>query len=219
MTLEPTERVVLSLCDRTGVMVRPWAEAGFECWCVDLQHTPGACRRPGKLNIVNIGADVCFWLPPRVQYAAAFAFPPCTHLASSGARWFQDKGLRGLIDGLELVERCRAILEWLQCPWMLENPVGTLSTYWRKPDFLFDPWQFSGYLHTPRSEWYSKKTCLWVGGGFNLPSPKFIEPRKTPTSKMHLLGKSSCRADERSKTPLGFARAVFDANVPLFNPD
>jgi hypothetical protein len=116
MKLEPKGPIVLSLCDRTGVMVRPWAEAGFECWCVDIQHTPGVHRRRGNLNIVNIGADVRFWLPPRADYVIAFAFPPCTHFASSGARWFKPKGLRALIDGLELVERCRAMCEWLACP-------------------------------------------------------------------------------------------------------
>lgn len=46
--------VVLSLCDFSGVMVRPWADAGYECWCVDKQHEPGY-RKEG--NITYIGAD------------------------------------------------------------------------------------------------------------------------------------------------------------------
>jgi hypothetical protein len=212
VNLDANGRIVLSLCDRTGVMVRPWAEAGFECWCVDTQHTPGVHRRSGNLNIVNVGADVRFWLPPRAEYVIAFAFPPCTHLASSGARWFKPKGLRGLIDGLELVERCRALCEWLACPWMLENPVGTLSTYWRKPDFSFDPWQFSGYLSSPNSDWYTKKTCVWVGNGFVFPQPKAARTQEQLASRMHLLPQSRARSDNRSKAPLGFARAVFQSN-------
>jgi hypothetical protein len=210
--LEPTGPIVLSLCDRTGIMVRPWAEAGFECWCVDRQHTPGVRRRAGKLNIVNIGADIRYWLPPRVEYAIAFAFPPCTHLANSGARWFKPKGLGSLLDALELVERCRAICEWLACPWMVENPVGTLSTYWRKPDFTFDPWQFSGYLAAPEADWYTKRTCLWVGNGMVLPKPLSGRTQKPLASRIHLMPQSARRSDERSKTPLGFARAVFQAN-------
>ncbi len=212
MTLEPTGPIVLSLCDRTGIMVRPWAEAGYECWCVDTRHTPGVHRRSGKRNIVNIGADVRFWLPPRVEYAIAFAFPPCTHLASSGARWFRSKGLGGLLGGLEIVERCRALCEWLSCPWMLENPVGTLSTYWRKPDFSFDPWQFSGYLSKPMSDWYTKRTCVWVGNGFVFPKPIAVKTSISPTSRMHLISPSARRSDERSRTPLGFARAGFQCN-------
>ena len=48
------------------------------------------------------------------DYAIAFAFPPCTHFAVSGARWFREKGLPALIEGLTLVEACRRILDWLK---------------------------------------------------------------------------------------------------------
>jgi hypothetical protein len=116
--------VVLSLCDRTGNMVQPWADAGHECWCVDIQHDGDTVRD----GIRFISADVRRFLPPK-ETAIVFAFPPCTNLAVSGARWFQEKGLYGLSDGLELVARCAAICEWSGSPWMLENPVGTLSTY------------------------------------------------------------------------------------------
>ena len=61
---------VLSLCDRTGNMVRPWAEAGFECLCVDIQHTE--TRHEG--TITYIGADISTWLPPPQRYAIVFAF-------------------------------------------------------------------------------------------------------------------------------------------------
>jgi hypothetical protein len=88
--------IVLSLCDRTGQMVQPWLEAGYECWIVDVQHAPGETRE-GRL--VKVGADLTRgYLPPRRDYAAAFAFPACTNLAVSGARWFQEKGLRGLLE-------------------------------------------------------------------------------------------------------------------------
>jgi len=103
-----TEGVVLSLCDYTGNMVKPWAKAGYECICVDVRHPAGEHTSDG---ITWVGADIRYWLPPKKDYAIVFAFPPCTNLAVSGARWFKDKGLRGLIEGLELVERCRAICE------------------------------------------------------------------------------------------------------------
>lgn len=155
---ETTERltstpIVLSLCDRTGVMVEPWLEAGYECWIVDTQHLEGE-HRTGRL--MKVGADVRTWLPPRRNYAAAFAFPPCTDLANSGNRWKASKGLHRLSDALGLVEACRRILEWSGAPWCLENPVGSISTYWRKPDYTFHPWHFGDNEQ--------KLTCLWTGG-------------------------------------------------------
>lgn len=121
---------VVSFCDRTGVMVEPWLAAGCDCWIVDIKH-PAGVRRDGRL--VRVGADVRVWMPPMAWYVAAFAFPPCNDQAVSGARWFKDKGLAGLARAVELVERCRDVLEWTGAPWLLENPVGTLSNYWRAP--------------------------------------------------------------------------------------
>lgn len=83
--------IVLSLCDYTGVMDQPWLEAGYECWIVDTRHEPGVHRNPDNPNLVRVGTDVRDWLPPRMDYVMAFAFPPCTHLAVSGARWFRKK--------------------------------------------------------------------------------------------------------------------------------
>ena len=98
---------VLSLCDFTGVMVRPWAAAGFECICVDIRHE--GILQDG--NITYIGADLREWLPPPRKYAIVFAFPPCTDLAVSGARWFRVKGMGGLANAIDLVEACRRICE------------------------------------------------------------------------------------------------------------
>src|SRR5690606_31480523 len=104
-------------------------------------------------------------------------------LAVSGARWYRDKGLSALARAAELVERCRLICEWSGAPWMLENPVGTLSTYWRKPDHLFDPCDYAGL--SDESEAYTKRTCLWVGGGFVMPERSPLAPMLG--SKMWLL--------------------------------
>lgn len=196
---------VLSLADRSCEAALPWARSGYRCVCVDIE----AGESPHE-NIETVRADLRWWLPPRREWCFAMAWPPCTNLAVSGARWFAEKGLPGLIAGLELVERCRAILEWLGCPWLLENPVGTLSTYWRKPDHTFNPCDFAGYLDDPVSDAYTKKTCLWTGGGFVMPESKPVFPANG--SKMHLLPPSDDRAYLRSLTPRGFAEAVFQAN-------
>lgn len=206
--MTPRPGIVLSLCDRTGTMVQPWLEAGYRCVIVDLQHPEGE-HTDGLLT--RVGADVTTYLPPREQYAAAFAFPPCTHLAGSGARWFKDKGLPALIDGLQLVEASRRILDWTGAPWALENPSGTLSTYWRSPDYSFDPYEYGAWADG--ADAYTKRTCLWTGGGFVMPPRRPVEP--VEGSRMHKLGPSPQRADLRSITPLGFARAVFAANTGL----
>jgi hypothetical protein len=196
--------IVLSLCDLTTNMVQPWLEAGYECWCVDMQHETGVSKNG---NLVRVGADILTWLPPRRDYAIVFTFPPCTNFAVSGARWFQEKGLGGLAQAVSLVERCRDICEWSGAPWMLENPVGTLSTYWRKPDHSFHPCDYGQF---ELGDAYTKKTCLWTGGGFVMPERCPIEP--TDGSRMHLMPPSKDRANLRSATPMGFARAVFHAN-------
>lgn len=199
--------IVLSMCDRTGVMVKPWAEAGYECVCIDWQHPPGETVDG---NITYVGADLHTWMPPYGEdYAIAFAFTDCTNMAVSGARWFKSKGLTALNQGVSLFDRARTICEAMGVPYSLENPVSTIASYWRKPDHVFNPCDYGGYLDPP-GDAYTKKTCLWTGNGFAMPEPKPVQP--TERSKMHLMPPSQERADLRSVTPAGFARAVFEAN-------
>lgn len=188
---------VLSLCDKTTNMVRPWANAGHDCTCIDLQHLAEEMHEGIRL----IGADVCAWTLDR-HYDIVFAFPPCTHLAVSGARWFKEKGLDALIEAMTIFNACIKLCEENGAPYMIENPVSTISTYWRKPDYTFDPCDYG--------DPYTKKTCLWVGNGFVMPPKQRVEP--VQGSKMHLLPPSDDRADLRSATPMGFARAVYAAN-------
>jgi hypothetical protein len=188
-------------------MLAPWAAAGFRCVAVDLQEPP-ATTHPG---VEHVQCDVRSYLPPRGEYVAAFAFPPCTHLANSGARWWKSKGLGKLAEAIELVEACQRILEWTGAPYLLENPNGALSTHWRKPDHSFDPCDFGAYLNPPGDQ-YTKRTCLWVGGGFKMPAPKWVEP--VEGSKMHTMADTPERANLRSETPKGFAQAVYEANAP-----
>jgi hypothetical protein len=200
---------VLSLCDRTGVMVQPWLEAGFDAVTVDLQ-ADDMTEQVGSARWERVRCNVRDY-HLRCQPAVVFAFPPCTHLASSGARWFRDKGLGKLIEALTTVEACRQLCESSGAPWMVENPVGTLSTYWRDPDYLFDPCDFAGWCDDPDTEAYTKRTCLWTGGGFVYPRRRWVEP--TLGSLFHRTPPGPDRGDIRSVTPQGFARAVFDANV------
>lgn len=198
--------IVISLFDRTGNMVAPWAAAGYHCYCVDLQHPVGETRHG---NITFVGADVREWFPPFAAVKILFAFPPCTDVAASGARWFRDKGIGSLIRALQLFEASVRLAEWTRAPYLIENPVSTVATYWRKPDHIFDPCDFGGYL-MPAGDAYTKRTCLWTGNGFVMPPPKRIAP--TEGSRMHRLAPTTERANLRSATPKGFAQAVFEAN-------
>lgn len=91
--------IAVFLFDVTGNAAKPWLAAGYECWIVDIQHPvayeTGGITQEGRLNKVR--ADLTRpWLPPfdRNRIAFVMAFPPCDHLAVSGARWFKGKGLR-----------------------------------------------------------------------------------------------------------------------------
>lgn len=200
--------VVVSCFDYTCNMVMPWADAGYTCYCVDLQHPAGETREG---NIIKVGADMLDWLPPRKDIVFAAFFPPCTDVAVSGARWFRDKGIGALIMALRLFEASIRLAEWCGAPYMIENPVSTVSSYWRKPDYTFNPCDYAGY-RDGENDLYTKKTCLWTGGAFRIPGPRPCAPSQG--SKMHLLPPSDERAALRSATPKGFARAVFEANAP-----
>lgn len=202
-----TRPVVLSLCDRTGNVLKPWARSGqYRCIAVDN------CRESARIEggIEYVAADVLRYLPPRAEYAFTCAFPPCTHLAVSGARWFTDKGLAALAGSLEIVERCREILEWTGAPWFLENPVSTLATYWRRPDYTFNPCDFGGYPGGS-GDGYTKRTCLWVGEMFRMPDALPVEA--VDGSRMHRIAPGPGRADARAETPMGFAEAIYQANA------
>jgi len=132
----PCPGVMISCFDESTIMATPWAEAGYLCYCVDIKHPPGETRQG---NIIKVGADLMGWLPPRMPIVFAAFFPPCTDVAVSGARWFQDKGLGGLCYALRLFDQSVKLAEWTGALYLIENPVSTVSTYWRKPDYTFDP--------------------------------------------------------------------------------
>lgn len=200
---------VLSLCDRSGNALIPWAEAGYECLAVDLQHDGERVERVGDGVIRYVEGDVREYTPPDGEYRIGFGWPPCTDLAVSGARWMREKGLSALAEAIAQVAACRDTLDALGCPWMIENPVSTLATYWRSPDYRFDPFEFDGY--TDRDEAYTKETWLWTGGGFRMPRADGV-PEREADNRIHMMGPSDDRADRRAETPMGFARAMYLAH-------
>lgn len=121
------------------------------------------------------------------------AFPPCTHLAVSGARYFKEKREDGRQQ--QGIDFFMALVNAPCCSIAIENPVGIMSSVYRKPDQIIQPWQFG--------EDASKKTCLWLKG---LPKLKhanvIIKDRyanQTPSGQ-NKLGPSDDRAMLRSLT-------------------
>lgn len=212
------------LCDKSGVMARPWAEAGVICICIDIQHSIRATRKEKHtVERFTSGGEIHFmygdarsWKPSSfdsaffTRYKIIFVacFPVCTNLAGSGSQDWQLKGLAMLTDGLMLFNSCEQVADWSGAPYCVENPVGALTKHHRKPDYYFQPWEYG--------EMYQKKTCLWVGNGFAMPPVKCVEKHSDAKQKIWLETPSDERQDIRSETSQMFAEAVFEANYTSF---
>lgn len=129
-----------------------------------------------------------------------YAFPPCTDLAVSGARWFPEKIVNGSqkrsIDFFMLFADYNG---WDNkgCKVAIENPIGIMSTKFRKPDQIIQPWQF-GHGET-------KATCLWLKGLPLLTPTDIVEGRE---QRIWKLPPTADRAKLRSKTFPGIAKAM-----------
>ena len=143
------------------------------------------------------------------------AFPPCTYLTVTGNRWFNiekygDKAIQRHKDRKEAVDFFMSIAAADCTKIAIENPVGVMSTIWRKPDQIVNPYQFG--------DAFEKKTCLWLKG---LPHLKSTNEVKPPERTRFASGKSmpswyaeawklpkDQRAKLRSKTFPGIAEAM-----------
>lgn len=221
------------LFDYTGIMAKPWIDAGYECWCFDGQHEKGIIKDGNHVKVgmwfdaYNTDSHVREIKTLVGSADIVIGFPECTHLAVSGAAHFAKKLEDNPAIQAEATELARFV-EYVgnafNCPWMAENPVSVLSTLWRKPDYSFHPWEYGGYLpendiHPLYPEYikprdaYPKKTCIWSGNGFVMPKskPVKVEPGYSDQHKK-LGGKSLKTKNIRSATPRGFANAVFEFN-------
>lgn len=212
-------KTVISLCDLTGNMVQPWLEAGYHAFLVDPQHgTTSTETMPNGATITRFAGTVEEAMPliaaliTARKVAAVFGFPPCTDMAVSGARWFETKRAADKMfqaKAVMVAEQCRTIGRLSGAPWFVENPVSVLSSAFGKPQHTFHPADYTAY---EPGDNYTKKTCLWTGGGFTMPAPAKDPTLGAPDNRIHMAPPGPERANFRSATPMGFARAVFDAN-------
>ena len=233
-----TDKIVISLYDYTGEALKPWAASGYTCHAFDIQHDEsgwvdrfdgGGSIHYHKSDLHNIAnLDAIYDAFDGKQVTFAMAFPVCTDMAVSGAAHFKRKRERDPLFQRKAANYaiwCAELFQALDCPYFIENPVSVLSTLWRKPDYIFHPYEYGGYIPPMQAmhpKWpdyiapmdaYPKKTCLWTGGGFVMPDISPVEP-ETGHSRQHLKlgGKSMKTKNIRSATPRGFAQAVFNSN-------
>jgi hypothetical protein len=135
---------VLIACEFSGTVRDAFTKLGHDAWSCDLEDTltPGNHYKGDMFDIVNDGWDLII------------AHPPCTHLAVSGARHFEKKRADGRQQqGIDFFMRVMNI----DVPRLaVENPIGIMSTLYRKPNQIIQPWEY-GHKTT-------KATCLWLKG-------------------------------------------------------
>jgi site-specific DNA-cytosine methylase len=205
--MELKKKIILDLCGGTGSWSKFYNDdENYDVKIIDLYEW-GVELAPSLyapyINYSGDGknGDIRLFKKIKEPVYGILAAPPCTHFAGSGARWWKDKGLEPLKDGLSIVDAVfRIVFAHKPKFWVLENPVGRLVHYIGKPKIIFNPCDYG--------DPYTKKTCLW--GKFNKPKKNKVKPIEG--SKMHLMPPSKERARERSKTPQGFAIAFYEAN-------
>lgn len=181
-------RVVIA-CESSGTVRDAFIARGHEAVSVDLLET----ERPGPHHV----GDVLDYLANTPTPDLLIAHPPCTHLATSGARWFAEKKADGRQqEGLDFVRT----LMGLDIPRIaVENPVSIISSHIRPSDQMIHPWQ--------HGHGEMKQTCLWLK---NLP---LLKPSKIVSGREQRVWRMPPSADrwrERSRTFQGIADAMAD---------
>lgn len=176
---------VLIACEFSGSVRRAFRALGHDAFSCDLLPAEDGQE-------FHIQGD-CIPVAASRNWDLMIAHPPCTHLAVSGARWFKDKQA-------EQSKAISFVLALANAPIpriAIENPISVLSSRWRKPDQIIQPWQF-GHGEV-------KATCIWLK---NLPvlKPTRIVDGRLP--RVHYASPRPDRWKERSRTLPGIASAM-----------
>lgn len=177
---------VLIACEFSGIVRDAFIAKGHDAISCDLltSETSGPHVQHDVRHLLRVGAG---------SYDMLIAFPPCTHLAVSGARWFAGKRN----EQREAISFVDFLLNQPIKRIALENPVGIISTEIRKPDQIVQPWMF-GHGET-------KATCLWLKGLPKLRPTNIVDGR---VARVHRESPGPDRWKNRSRTYQGIADAM-----------
>ena len=191
---------VLLACEESQAVTKEFRDKGHDAYSCDILPSSGS------LSEYHLQQDVVPLL--KQEWDLIIAFPPCTHLASSGAAWFEQKRKDGRQqEGIDFF----MLFTNLDAPKVvIENPVGIMSKIYRKPDQIIQPWWFG--------DPFEKRTCLWLKGVEPLvatnevtPAPRseYASGRTMPTwyADAWKLPPAE-RSKARSKTFPGIAKAM-----------
>ena len=176
---------VLVACEYSGVVRDAFIARGHEAMSCDLLQTdqPGPHYQGDVRDVLDYPWDLMI------------AHPPCTHLSVSGARHFEAKRMDGRQQAAVsfFISLAKADIPMIA----IENPVCIMSTMWRKPDQIIQPWMF-GHGET-------KATCLWLKNLPLLVPTNIVDGRE---QRIHKMPPSDDRGHLRSMTYQGIANAM-----------
>ena len=178
---------VLIACEFSGRVRDGFSRRGHDAVSCDFLPSEGD---PSGSHYLGDVIDIVY-----EKWDMMIAFPPCTNLAGSGARWWDEKQAEQIRDLVFVQTLMDAPINKI----CIENPVGKISTAIRKPDQIVNPYQF-GYGE-------KKRTCLWLKGLPKLEPTDVVEGRE---EKSWLMPDSLGRSKRRSLTCQGIADAMAD---------
>lgn len=149
---------ILIACEESGKVRDAFIRKGHDAWSCDILPTQGEFIDNHYMTDIRNVLDE--------PWDMIIAFPPCTHLAVSGAKHFAKKIADGRQqEGIDFF----MLFANHSCPKIsIENPVGIMSTRYRKPDQIIQPFEYGDPS--------KKTTCLWLKGLPKLVPTKIVEP-------------------------------------------
>lgn len=181
---------VFVACEFSGIVREAFRKKGHDARSCDLLPTEMTSKFHYEMAVEKLVTDFSFWeWKPQLM----IAFPPCTHLAVSGARWFKNKKT----ETEKALWFIRYLMDLPINKIAIENPIGVISTRIREPDQIIQPWMF-GHGET-------KATCLWLKNLPKLVPTKIVEGR---VARVHREPPGPNRWKNRSRTYQGIADAM-----------
>lgn len=179
---------ILVACEESQTVCKALRDKGHEAFSCDLLPCSGGHPewhyQQDVFEVIDKGWDMMI------------AFPPCTDLAVSGARHFERKRADG-----SQQKSIKFFMDLANAPIdkiALENPIGIMSSEWRKPDQIIQPWQFGDKAQ--------KSTCLWLKNLPKLEHTDIVEKGE--------FFEFTSKKGEKKRMPMWYYKALQDAKTP-----